>query len=112
MSGHIVAATACAVPNLSFTASDHLRWYQSSAEAQRGFCDRCGSNLFWRPTSGKHISIMAGALQDPTGLRGAMHIFVADKGDYYGVDDGLPQHEQDAPQDGLAVPGTIRNHRK
>jgi hypothetical protein len=103
ISGHIVAATACALPNLSITTSDHLRWFQSSAEAQRGFCGRCGSNLFWKPASGTHVSIMAGALDDPTGLRGVMHIFVADKGDYYSLDDGLPQHAQDAPQEEMAV---------
>lgn len=25
-----------------------LRWYQSSPEAERGFCSRCGSSLFFR----------------------------------------------------------------
>lgn len=25
-----------------------LRWYQSSAKAQRGFCETCGSTLFFR----------------------------------------------------------------
>jgi len=25
-----------------------LRWYNSSSEAQRGFCSRCGSSLFFR----------------------------------------------------------------
>jgi hypothetical protein len=97
ISGHLVAATACAPSHLSIHVSEQLRWYQSSADAQRGFCGRCGSNLFWKPTSGTHVSIMSGALDDPTGLRGAMHIFVADKGDYYSLDDDLPQYSQNAP---------------
>lgn len=25
-----------------------LRWYRSSADAERGFCSRCGSSLFFR----------------------------------------------------------------
>ncbi len=37
------------------------------------------------------ISVAAGALESPTGLRMARHIFVADKGDYYDIADGLPQ---------------------
>jgi hypothetical protein len=105
-SGHFVAATACAMPQLSIQPSEQLRWYQSSAQALRGFCSRCGSNLFWRPTSGPHVSIWAGALDDPTGLRGAMHIFVADKGDYYTLDDGLPQYRQDAPEERLSAPSS------
>ena len=27
-----------------------LRWYKSSPEAERGFCSRCGSTLFFRST--------------------------------------------------------------
>jgi hypothetical protein len=34
-----------------------------------------------------------GAFDRPTGTRLAMHIHVADKGDYYDVADGVPQHE-------------------
>jgi hypothetical protein len=31
-----------------------------------------------------------GAFDEPTGLRLAGHIFTAEKGDYYGIADGLP----------------------
>jgi hypothetical protein len=34
-----------------------------------------------------------GAFDSPTGAKLAMHIFVADKGDYYDIGDGLPQNE-------------------
>ena len=91
-SGHFVAATACAMPHLTLHRSDSLQWYRSSQQAQRGFCRICGSNLFWRPDSGTHISIMAGTLDDPTGVRGVAHIHVHSKGDYYTVEDGLPGH--------------------
>ena len=37
---------------------------------------------------------MAGSFDRPTGLKGGMHIFVADKGDYYDIADGLPRFEQ------------------
>ena len=32
-----------------------------------------------------------GAFDKPTGTRIAKHIFVADKGDYYEIGDGVPQ---------------------
>src|SRR6266542_560640 len=29
-------------------AEEQLHWYRSSPEAERGFCSRCGTNLFFR----------------------------------------------------------------
>jgi len=34
-----------------------------------------------------------GAFDRPTGTALAMHIHVAEKGDYYDLSDGLPQHQ-------------------
>ena len=90
-SGHFDAATACAPEHLRLLAAQPLRWYQSSASARRGFCGTCGSQLFWERTHGSHISIWAGTLDMPTGLKAVEHIFVGDKGDYYEITDGLPQ---------------------
>jgi len=33
---------------IRFTGQEHLRRYDSSSWAERGFCARCGSNLFYR----------------------------------------------------------------
>lgn len=93
-SGHFAAATACAPEKLRLISAESLRWYPSSEGAQRGFCGTCGSQLFWKPAHGRHISIWAGALDSPTGLGSATHIFLADKGDYYEITDGLPQWPQ------------------
>ncbi|HEX5461949.1 MAG TPA: GFA family protein [Steroidobacteraceae bacterium] len=98
-SGHFDAATACAPEHLRLLSAQPLRWYQSSASARRGFCGTCGSQLFWGPAHGGYISIWAGTLDTPTGLRAAEHIFVADKGDYYEITDGLPQRMGDSPKD-------------
>lgn len=94
-SGHHVAATACGVDDLVINNDEGLRWYRSSEYAERGFCKRCGGNLFFRPFHGKHVSVMAGTLDTPTGLEGAAHIFVDSKSDYYLIGDGLPQHAGD-----------------
>ena len=93
-SGHYCAATSCEREHLSITVDDGLEWYQSSDVAQRGFCDRCGSSLFWSHKDAPSISIMPGSIDLPTGLTCDVHIFVADASDYYTIDDGLPQHAQ------------------
>jgi len=92
-SGHFVAATQSLATDLLLDKAATLRWFRSSDVAERGFCERCGGNLFWRETAPgtETISIMAGTLDSPTGLRLAQHIFVADKSDYYGICDAAPQ---------------------
>ena len=93
LSGHFWAATSVPDDRLSITGTEALVWYRSSATAQRGFCGRCGSTLFYRPDGQGRMAIGAGTLHTPSGLRAEKHIFVADKGDYYDIADGLPQHQ-------------------
>jgi len=38
--------------------------------------------------------VVEGAFETPTDTKLAIHIFVADKGDYYDIADGLPQNQQ------------------
>ena len=70
---------------------DKTTWYKSSDQARRGFCRDCGSSLFWEGAQRTYVSIAAGALDLPTGLVTARHIFVEDKGDYYRIEDGITQ---------------------
>jgi hypothetical protein len=90
-SGHHAAATATHREALILRKDRGLRWFDSSPAARRGFCQVCGSNLFWEPRDGSRLSIMAGTLDKPTGLAIAVHIFVNDAGDYYRIADGVPQ---------------------
>lgn len=92
-SGHYFAATACAAENLTLLEDRGLKWFVSSDWAERGFCQECGCNLFWRRKEGPSISILAGSLDGNTGLKTIRHIFVADKKDYYDITDGLPQFD-------------------
>jgi hypothetical protein len=89
--GHAGAYTNAARGDLSFDEERGLRWYQSSSFAQRGFCGECGASLFWQRIGAADTSIAAGCLDAPTGLRTVGHIFVAHRGDYYEIADGLPQ---------------------
>jgi hypothetical protein len=90
-SGHHVAATRCDASALRLVTAETLAWYRSSDRAERGFCRRCGGNLFWKPSAGATVSIMAGTLDRPTGLTVSGHIHVGAKSDYYEITDGLPQ---------------------
>ena len=92
-SGHYVSATQVGPDQLEITNDTGLAWYQSSPEAKRGFCKNCGSSLFWAHEADKGaVSVMSGTLDGQTGITTQKHIFVADKGDYYDIADGLPQH--------------------
>ena len=93
-SGHVWASTHVPDDQLTLTAQEGLRWYRSSDRAQRGFCGTCGSFLFWKAEGEAATSIAMGALDAPTGLHLARHIFVADKGDYYDITDDLPRRAQ------------------
>jgi hypothetical protein len=93
-SGHYAAMTSAPSANIAMTSSGSLVWYRSSDSAERGFCGRCGGNLFWKQAGLDTISITAGTLDTPTDLSVEEHIFVADKSDYYTIDDGAPQKQE------------------
>jgi hypothetical protein len=95
--GHFVAATASKDADIVIEGTDALSWYGASDVAKRGFCRICGSLLFWKHNELDTISIMAGSFERPSGLSGESHIFVGDKGDYYSIEDGLPQFEKSTP---------------
>ena len=93
-SGHYWASTDVNRAALTIKGADRLTWFRSSKRVRRGFCSRCGSVLFWDPIEKDLIGVAMGAFEKPTGTRLALHIFVADKGDYYDIPDGLPQNAQ------------------
>lgn len=99
-SGHFVGATAVRPEQLVFKEQASLQWFRSSEFAQRGFCNTCGSSLFWKPDHGRFVSVMAGSVDLPSRLTSNQHIYVDDAADYYSIDDGLPQQGQyDEPVD-------------
>jgi hypothetical protein len=92
--GHYLASTNTKREFFRLVREESLRWYQSSAKARRGFCGVCGSVLFWDGIGMDYMSISAGAIDPPTGLKLVGHIFTGDKSDYYEITDGLPQWKQ------------------
>ena len=85
--GHVWAATAAPFGALTFTEDRGLRWIDSpdsAHDARRGFCGECGSSLFWQVPGSETVSIAAGCLDAPTGLRTVKEIWTESAGDYYG----------------------------
>ncbi len=91
-SGHYFASTDMPKSAVAITGRENVTWYHSSAKV-RGFCSTCGSSLFFDPPARDWIGIAMGAFDTPTSTHLEMHIFVAEKGGYYEIADGLPQNE-------------------
>ena len=94
VSGHYWASTDVLRTALTIHGEFNVAWFRSSEKVQRGFCSTCGATLFWDPIQKDRIGVSMGAFDSPTSTRLARHIFVADKGDYYDITDGLPQNPQ------------------
>ena len=92
--GHFLAGTDVPRSALTIHGADNVTWFQSSEKARRGFCSRCGSSLFWDPLHKDWIGVSMGAFDAPTDTKLRIHIYVADKGDYYDINDGVPQKQQ------------------
>lgn len=90
-SGHHWASGVASEADL--TVQGEVKWYASSESAQRGFCPTCGCFLFWKHNDEDIISYSLGVIDGPTGLSIKRHIFVAGKGDYYTIADGIPQQD-------------------
>ena len=89
-SGHFIAGVSA--ERASVTVAGEVAWYESTpGRVRRGFCPVCGSNLFWDRMGGPTLDIWAGTIDGATGLTLGAHIYVADKGDYYEIADGVPQ---------------------
>ena len=65
-------------------SGDTLHWCKTSANSERGFCEHCGTSLFWRATTdGKITDICIGALEDGANITLDRHIYVDDKPAFY-----------------------------
>ncbi|MDP7174223.1 MAG: GFA family protein, partial [Alphaproteobacteria bacterium] len=64
VSGGLWHGTAAKLSNIEIhDAAGALTWYRSSDKAQRGFCNRCGSSLFYRRDGGDRL-VIAGDRRD------------------------------------------------
>jgi hypothetical protein len=90
--GHVCAMTSAPREQLRLVEERGLCWIdspESDAHARRGFCAECGSSLFWDAPDRDTISISAGTLDPPTGLRTTIQIYTHQASDYYELDPAL-----------------------
>jgi hypothetical protein len=86
------------------------RWYQSSRQSRRGFCERCGTTLFYASTlcPGEiHVvrTAFAGAIDREPGS----HVFYDQQASWFEAGDALPKHLSDDP--GLAKFKSVNGRR-
>ncbi len=74
---------AAHVGQIEFSGADHITRYDSSAWAERGFCDRCGTSLFYRYKRNDHYALWVGTFDDQSPFRLVGEIFIEDKPDGY-----------------------------
>ncbi len=86
--GNYLSATSAKDSELIITEARGLKWYRSSDDARRGFCQECGSVLFWKKDGSMETSITAGTIDGPTGAPLEGHIFCESAGDYYEIAGG------------------------
>lgn len=90
LSGHHAAWFDIAEAALAYTARASLAQYAPPTGGRRGFCRDCGSSLWLRNARGT-FSVAAGSVVGASGGTLTRHIHVAGRGDWYAIDDALPQ---------------------
>lgn len=76
-------------------AEASVRSFRSSAQVERSFCARCGSNLSFRSDAlPDTLWIAAGSFDETPPIRPSFHIFVDSKADWHEITDTLPQHAE------------------
>jgi len=91
--GHVGAYTAVDRDGFRLTEARGLKWHPLSTTVRRGFCGECGSSVLFDEIPDPKMSICAGTLDAPTGVREKAHIFAGSKGDYYEIEGDLPQYD-------------------
>ncbi len=91
--GNFGAHSKALKSSVNIIKSAGLRWYKVSDVARRGFCQECGSGLFWDNIEQNAFGIISGTIDYPTSLETIGHIFVKDKSDFYEITDDIQQFE-------------------
>jgi hypothetical protein len=86
--GTYMSSTAVKDEQFRLTETRGLKWYRSSDTGRRGFCEQCGSVLFWKGDGYDYIAIAAGSIDGKLGVTLDGHIFCESAGDYYQITGG------------------------
>ena len=92
-SGGPLMSVHCPEPNTEWLNDEGLTWYQGTPWAQRGFCSRCGSSLFWRLAEQLEglLIVSVDALEDDGDFALDRHIYSDARPDRYDFADDRPR---------------------
>lgn len=68
---------------VTFEGQEFLSVYDSSAWAQRGFCNKCGTHLFYKLKEKSQYIVLAGLFDDIHSYKFDHQIFIDEKPGYY-----------------------------
>ena len=89
----------------TWTSSAPPRRYRSSAGAERGFCERCGSTLAtFEAVLPDWMQVTMGSLDHPERIAPQEHIFTDSAMPWLVVGDGLPRYPRFSPHGGIEDP--------
>lgn len=69
--------------DVSYEGVENISLFSSSDWAERGFCSKCGSNLFYRLKESGQTMMAVGLLDDDAGLGMKRQVFIDEKPSYY-----------------------------
>ena len=95
---------------LKFTKGEP-KFYVSSDAGKRGFCERCGSRLVWRPNDPANdwwTNLAVCSLDNPEEARPSMHIYVNTQLPWYEVADQLPRMREEDQDKVMAIMAEAR----
>ena len=72
--------------DISFTGEENITVYPSSEWGERGFCNKCGSHLFYRLKENNQYYIPAGIFNNESDLVLKHQVFIDEKPEYYSFD--------------------------
>jgi hypothetical protein len=78
-------AFSVSVRSVAFEGGDHIVRFDSSAWAERGFCDRCGTSLFYRLKKTDQYFLNMGAFEDQSSFVVTDEIYIDEKPAGYAI---------------------------
>lgn len=76
---------------------ERLRWYRSSEQSRRGFCDACGATLFYASSlCPGEIHVTRASLQGEIDRDPQVHCFYDQQAAWFTPGDDLPRFDSDA----------------
>jgi hypothetical protein len=70
---------------------DFVTIYDSSDWAERGFCSKCGSHLFYRLKGTQEYQIPIGLFENSAGFKFDLQVFIDKKPEYYSFADSTKE---------------------